>query len=81
MTIFFSFFELFNTFFFLLLWFEELRTAFNLFDADRSGDISIEEWKNVLINLFPKVSNNEIMALILKFDESNDGKVEFDGNL
>ena len=81
MTIFFSFFELYNTFFFLLLWFEELRTAFNLFDADRSGDISIEEWKNVLINLFPKVSNNEIMALILKFDESNDGKVEFDGNL
>ena len=57
----------------------ELRTAFNLFDADRSGDISTEEWKNVLINLFPKVSNNEIMALILKFDETNDGKVEFDG--
>ena len=25
------------------------------------------------------MSNNELMGLVLKFDESNDGKVEFDG--
>lgn len=48
---------------------KELRTAFNLFDKDRSGDITTEEWRNVLINLFPRISNNELMSLILKFDE------------
>jgi len=45
-----------------------LRTTFNMFDRDHSGDISTEEFKLVLVNLCPKISNNEIMQLLLRFD-------------
>ena len=47
---------------------KELKTAFDLFDRDQSGAISTEEWKVVLVNLMPKITNEQMMTFIARFD-------------
>jgi calmodulin len=55
----------------------ELRSAFNLFDKDRSGDIDKEEVGELLKTLGMRVTGEALDRLFTEMDVSNDGKVEF----
>jgi len=56
----------------------EMRDAFNVFDKDKGGTISIDELHNVLDSLSHKATNEEIQAMISQVDVNNDGEISFD---
>ncbi|CAF3318729.1 unnamed protein product [Rotaria socialis] len=56
---------------------QQLRDAFDLFDRNRSGDISKKELKKVLKTLGIKANEKELQALINQMDADGSGKIDF----
>ncbi len=59
--------------------FSELKDAFDLFDADGSGEISSEELKNVLQSLDLACVDDEVDVLMKAMDRNGDGSIQFYG--
>lgn len=59
----------------------ELKDAFDVFDADKSGDISAKELKNVLKSLDLDNSDAEVKKLLESMDRNGDGSISFAGLL
>ena len=58
---------------------QEIREAFDLFDADNSGSISPQELKTALKALgLSKTSEDEVKEMISRADKDNDGAINFD---
>ena len=57
---------------------EEYRQAFELYDKDKSGAISADEFFKVLKNLGQNVSKEEAQALLVELDQDNSGEITFD---
>ncbi len=57
---------------------EEIKEAFDIFDADQSGSISVEELLNAMKSLGFDTKNPAIYKMIADFDESGDGQISFD---
>ncbi|CAF0860132.1 unnamed protein product [Adineta ricciae] len=57
---------------------EELRGAFNLFDRDRNGAISLAELKQVLIALNFQPTEKLLGKIMKEMDTDGNGSVEFD---
>jgi centrin-3 len=53
-----------------------LMKAFNLFDSDGTGKISVHNIENVAKKLGERLSQNEIEALISEFDRDQDGYID-----
>jgi Ca2+-binding EF-hand superfamily protein len=57
---------------------EDLRDAFNMFDADRSGYIDREEVRILMKKLAQTLTEDEISAIMDEVDLDGDGEISFD---
>ena len=57
---------------------EELKEAFEVFDADGNGSINAEELQIVLEAVGRKMTEDEVADAITKVDEGGNGEIEFD---
>ncbi|MAG86047.1 MAG: calcium-binding protein [Flavobacteriaceae bacterium] len=58
---------------------EEVRVAFEFFDLDGDGYISMAELKEVALELGEELSEDEIDEMIREADVDGDGLVDYDG--
>merc|ERR1712167_2414 len=56
---------------------DEIREAFNLFDADQSGAIDVRELKAAMRALGFEVKKEELKKMISDIDTSGDGDIDF----
>ncbi|KAA3676834.1 uncharacterized protein DEA37_0009585 [Paragonimus westermani] len=56
----------------------ELKAAFDFFDKDHDGDITIRELKAVLQSLHLKLTDSEVEEMITEADTDRSGTVSFD---
>lgn len=57
---------------------EDLRDAFNMFDADRSGFIDRDEVRALMKKLAQTLTEDEIGAIMDEVDTDGDGEISFD---
>merc|ERR1711988_1847647 len=56
---------------------EEIREAFNLFDADQSGAIDVRELKAAMRALGFEIKKEELKKMISDIDNDGNGSIEF----
>lgn len=56
---------------------DELRYAFDKFDLDKSGEISVQELNQILSKVNKAYSMKQIEDLVRKFDKNGDQKLNF----
>ena len=57
---------------------EELMRVFNLFDTDKTGNISLDNMRAVADQVGDQVSDDELGDIVLKNDMDNDGLLNFE---
>lgn len=57
---------------------EAMKQAFEMFDADKNGTISVSEIKSVLKKLGKTMSDKEIKNMMANVDKDNSGEIDFD---
>ena len=57
---------------------EEIKEAFDIFDVDRSGAISVQELLNAMRSLGFDTKNPAIFQMIADMDEDGNGEIEFE---
>jgi len=57
---------------------KELKEAFRIYDKERNGYISTEILKEILHELDPKLTEEELHGIIDEIDEDGSGTVDFD---
>ena len=56
----------------------DLRRNFEMYDKDRSGQISIAELKEIYKNFGLTVKDETIQAMMKKYDRDNSGSIGYD---
>mmetsp|Transcript_19969 Transcript_19969/g.46066 ORF Transcript_19969/g.46066 Transcript_19969/m.46066 type:complete len:169 (-) Transcript_19969:100-606(-) len=57
---------------------EELRKAFELFDEDSTGRISLRNMRHIARELGENLTDEEMQAMIDEFDANQDGEISYD---
>ncbi|KAL7057255.1 hypothetical protein AAHC03_019038 [Spirometra sp. Aus1] len=57
---------------------DRMREAFNVFDQDRNGFITVEEMRKVMKTLGQELTEDEIKLMIREADKDGDGQVNFE---
>ena len=57
---------------------ETIKEAFNFFDKNGSGSISIEEFKQVMVTEGAQMSDKEIEEILMEADKDGDGEIDID---
>ena len=55
----------------------ELIKAFNVFDKNHNGRISVEDFRSIVNNLGEKLTKNEINEIIREADQDGDGDIDY----
>ena len=56
---------------------QEFRHVFNLFDADKSGNISLTELGSAMKSLGMKPTERQLTKMIAEVDKDGSGEIEF----
>jgi Ca2+-binding EF-hand superfamily protein len=56
----------------------ELKTAFRLFDKDGSGFITMVQFRNIIAEVDPKLTESDLDAIIEEIDEDGSGTMDFE---
>ena len=59
---------------------DEMKKAFEVFDKDGSGFISVEELRQVMTQIGENLTDDEIAEMIQEADVNDDGQVDYQGN-
>ena len=59
---------------------DETKKAFEVFDKDGSGYISVEELKQVMTQIGENLTDEELAEMIQEADINDDGQVDYKGN-
>lgn len=57
---------------------KELKEAFRFYDKDGVGYLTIETLKGILLELEPKLSDEQLMEIVDEVDEDGSGTIDFD---
>ena len=57
---------------------EEIKEAFQVFDKNKDGYISTQEFREVMVNLGEKLTEEEIGEMIKEADIDGDGKISIE---
>ncbi|WAR29222.1 CALM-like protein [Mya arenaria] len=57
---------------------DDLRDAFNVFDNDGNGYISMSELRQVMINLGEEMTDEEVLEMLKEADIDGDGQISYD---
>lgn len=60
---------------------QEMRSAFQVFDSDGSGQISVDELRKVMQSFGEALSEEEIKIMIQEVDKDGDGQIDCEYNL
>lgn len=55
---------------------QEMRSAFQVFDSDGSGQISVDELRKVMQSFGEALSEEEIKIMIQEVDKDGDGQID-----
>ena len=55
----------------------QLINAFNVFDKNQNGRISVEEFRSIVNNLGEKLTSMEINEIIREADQDGDGDIDY----
>lgn len=56
----------------------ELKEAFRFYDKDSVGYLSIDTLKGILLELEPKLNDDQLMEIVEEVDEDGSGTIDFD---
>uniref|UniRef100_A0ACD5W9L9 Uncharacterized protein n=1 Tax=Avena sativa TaxID=4498 RepID=A0ACD5W9L9_AVESA len=56
---------------------EELREAFQVFDQDSNGFISLNEFRNVMVELGERLTEEELAEMLREADTDGDGQINY----
>ena len=56
---------------------DDIINAFEMFDKNHNGTISINEFKHILMDLGQKFSENEVNEIIKEIDLDDNGKINY----
>ena len=59
----------------------ELKEAFRFYDKDGLGYLTIETLKGILLELEPKLDDEQLMEIVEEVDEDGSGTIDFDGKV
>eukprot|EP00096_Caligus_rogercresseyi_P016337 TRINITY_DN894_c0_g1_i2.p1 TRINITY_DN894_c0_g1~~TRINITY_DN894_c0_g1_i2.p1 ORF type:complete len:160 (-),score=66.97 TRINITY_DN894_c0_g1_i2:399-878(-) len=57
---------------------KELKEAFRFYDKESVGYLTIETLKGILLELEPKLSDEQLMEIVEEVDEDGSGTIDFD---
>lgn len=58
---------------------EDLIQAFRIFDTNRTGYITSQEFREVMMNLGERLSYDEVTEMIVAADKNSSGKINYAG--
>ena len=58
--------------------FDKVQKAFRLYDEDHSGELSYDEFRNMIKSMNVGMTNEHIVALIQRYDPDGDGSISYD---
>lgn len=56
---------------------DEMREAFQVFDQDQNGFISLDEFRHVMVNLGERLSDQELSEMLREADIDGDGQINY----
>ena len=59
---------------------DEMKKAFEVFDKDGSGYISVEKLRQVMTQIGENLTDDELVLMIQEADVNDDGQVDYQGN-
>ena len=57
--------------------YQEFRDAFNIFDVDHSGTISVSELRKVLRAMGKEMSNEQVLEMMREVDKDGNNEIDF----
>ena len=60
---------------------DELREAFKVFDKDKDGFLSADEFRNIMTKMGEKFSNAEVDEMLKAADTNGDGQIDYMGKI
>jgi Ca2+-binding EF-hand superfamily protein len=58
--------------------FDRVTKAFRLYDEDKSGELSYDEFRNMIKSMNVGLTNDHVVALIKRYDPDGDGSISYD---
>lgn len=58
---------------------DELIQAFRIFDTNRTGYITVKEFREVMMNLGERLTYDEVTEMVVAADKNNTGKINYAG--
>lgn len=60
---------------------DDLIQAFRIFDTNRTGYITVKEFREVMMNLGERLTYDEVTEMVVAADKNNTGKINYAGSV